>query len=201
MVLGQVAALVLAAGRSSRMGGANKLLATIDGGALIRHVVRQPLAAGISEVLVVTGHDAEQIRSALAGEPVSFVHNPRFEQGLASSLAAGLALLGARASGVVVCLGDMPRVRSAHIVALLRAFEAGSGHAICAPFHAGRRGNPVLWPARCFSHLSRLQGDLGGRALLEQAADALCKVEVADDGVLLDVDTPEDLSALGHRDA
>jgi molybdenum cofactor cytidylyltransferase len=96
----------------------------------------------------------------------------------------------------VVCLGDMPFVRAEHVAALLGAFEASGGRAICAPRFDGRRGNPVLWPARCFAEMEALGGDAGARALLDAHAAEVCYVPVADAGVVLDVDTPEALAAL-----
>jgi molybdenum cofactor cytidylyltransferase len=190
----RIAALVLAAGRSSRMGSTNKLLADIDGAKLIARVVDAALGAGMHEVVVITGHDQSAVRAALAARPVRYAHNPRFADGLASSLCAGLSALRAGTDGVVVCLGDMPRVSSMHIAALADAFTAGAGADVCVPFHRGQRGNPVLWPARCFAALAGLAGDIGGRALLEREAH-LCRVAIEDDGVLVDVDTPEALAA------
>lgn len=194
----RIAALVLAAGRSTRMQGENKLLAQLGGVPLVARVVDEVLAAGIAQVLVVTGHDAAGVRAALAGRAVAFAHNAEFEQGLASSLHAGLAAIAAHHEGALVCLGDMPRVRAAHIQSLIDAFAASRGQDVCVPFHAGRRGNPVLWPARCFAALQRLRGDTGGRVLLEAEAEHVRRVTAPDDGVLVDADTPAALAALAR---
>jgi molybdenum cofactor cytidylyltransferase len=197
----RVAALVLAAGLSRRTPGMNKLLAELRGRPLVVHAVDAALASPARPVVVVLGHEAERVRAALAGRDVRFAHNPAFEAGLGASLRAGLAALGGEVDAAVVCLGDMPLVRAEHVAALIAAFEASGGRAICAPRFEGRRGNPVLWPARFFAEMSALGGDAGARALLDAHADAVCYVPVRDAGVLLDVDTPEALSALGEERA
>ena len=102
--------IVLAAGRSTRMGGPNKLLAELDGKKLVRIVTEQALASKASEVIVVTGHQAELVEQALGGLKVKFVRNPDFAGGLASSVKAGIAAVPANADGAVVCLGDMPLI-------------------------------------------------------------------------------------------
>jgi molybdenum cofactor cytidylyltransferase len=190
----RVAALVLAAGLSRRMGGANKLLAPFEGAPLIARVVDTALASPARPVCVVTGHDAGALRAALSGREVVFAHNPAPEAGLASSLRAGLAALPAGLDGVLVCLGDMPWVRPAHLAALLAAFAAPE-RPICVPRFEGRRGNPVLWPARHFGAMAALAGDAGARGLLDAHAAEVCYVPVADAGVTRDVDTPADLPA------
>jgi molybdenum cofactor cytidylyltransferase len=195
----RVAALVLAAGRSTRMQGENKLLAQVGGAPMIARVVDAVLAAGPVETCVVLGHEAERVRAALAGYPVSFVDNSEYESGLASSLRAGLNALAGRCDGALVCLGDMPRVRCDHIAFLIAAFMETGGTEACVPVYEGRRGNPVLWPASCFSALQALHGDTGGRALLDQATSRVRRVTVADDAVLADADTREALSALRRR--
>jgi molybdenum cofactor cytidylyltransferase len=197
----RVAALVLAAGLSRRTRGANKLLAELAGRPLVTHAVDAALASPARPVVVVTGHEAERVRAALAGRDVRFAHNPAPEDGLSASLRAGLAALGGEVDAAVICLGDMPFVRAEHVAALVAAFEASGRRAICAPRFEGRRGNPVLWPARFFPEMAALAGDGGARTLLDAHAAEVCYVPVADAGVVLDVDTPEALAALageGH---
>jgi molybdenum cofactor cytidylyltransferase len=192
----RVAALVLAAGLSRRMDGPNKLLTEVGGRAVVARAVDAVLASPARPVVVVTGHEAERVRAALAGREVRFTHNPSFAAGLSASLRAGLEALGGEVEAALVCLGDMPQVRAEHVSALIAAFEASGRRAICAPRYEGRRGNPVLWPARWFSALAALRGDAGARALLDARAGEVCYVPVGDAGVLRDVDTPEALAAL-----
>ncbi|QCK87969.1 4-diphosphocytidyl-2C-methyl-D-erythritol kinase [Phreatobacter aquaticus] len=193
----RIAGLVLAAGRSTRMGGPNKLLATMDGVVLVRRAVEAARDGGLDEIVVVTGHQAERIEAALAGLPVRFVHNPDFAEGLSTSLRTGIAALGDSVDAAVVLLGDMPRVSSALVAGLVRAFDPAHGHHVVVPIADGRRGNPVLWGRRFFAELGRVSGDQGGRAILAAAPEAIAEVHVDGDGVHLDVDTPEALAAAG----
>jgi molybdenum cofactor cytidylyltransferase len=189
----RVGAVVLAAGLSRRMGAANKLLLDVDGAPMLARCVDAALASSARPVVVVTGHEAAAVRAALAGREVIFVHNPEPEAGLASSLRLGIAALGEKVDGAVVCLGDMPWVRAEHIEVLIAAFEASGERPICVPTHDRKRGNPVLWPARHFAAIAALTGDSGARSLLDAHAGEVCYVPVADPGVTLDVDTPEAL--------
>jgi molybdenum cofactor cytidylyltransferase len=191
-----VAAIVLAAGRSTRMGAANKLLADVDGTAMVRVVAQAVVASAARPVLVVTGHQGDEVRAALAGLQVQFVANPDFAQGLATSLKAGLRAVPPDADGVLVVLGDMPRVRPEHLDRLIAAFAEAGGEAIIVPALAGRRGNPVLWPRALYAQMLTLDGDAGARRLLATHADRVREVDLATDAIFLDVDTPEALAGL-----
>ncbi len=192
---GRVAGVVLAAGRSRRMGRINKLLAEIDGVPMVARTVETLLASRADPILVVTGHEAERLRDALADRPVRFVHNPDYASGLATSLRAALAEVPEDADGAVLCLGDMPRVRPAHLDRLIAAFAADDRPAICVPTHNGRRGNPVVWHRRFFEEMAQVAGDTGARHLIGEHAESVIEVAMDDGGVLVDVDTPEALSA------
>ena len=191
----RIAAIVLAAGRSIRMGGPNKLLADIKGKPLVRIAVEEALASRADPVIVVTGHERERVETALAGLAVRFVHNPDFAQGLSTSLKAGLAAVPADADGAVVCLGDMPQVRAALIDRLIAALDPARGALIAIPTIAGKRGNPVVWSRRFFPELSALEGDVGARHLIGGYGEAVVEVP-AEAAAFVDVDTPEALSAV-----
>jgi molybdenum cofactor cytidylyltransferase len=187
----------MAAGRSSRMAPANKLLSEVDGRLMIQRAVDAALASQARSVAVVTGHESARLREALAGRPVEFVDNPDHAGGLSTSVRAGLAWLdGKDVDGAVFMLGDMPLVTSAHIDRLIAAFNPVEGRSICVPTHRGKRGNPVLWAARFFPEMRALEGDKGARGLLGHHADQVCEVEMDGEGVLIDIDTPEALTAL-----
>jgi molybdenum cofactor cytidylyltransferase len=194
---GRIAALVLAAGQSRRMGARNKLLASIDGVPMVVRAVDAASAGVNGGVYVVTGHEHEQIARVLAGRDVHLVHNPRYADGLSTSLAQGLAALGQDVDGALVCLGDMPRVTTAHIKTLVAAFDPLEGRAICVPLWEGKRGHPVLWARRFFAEMSDIKGDVGARHLLGEYAELVAEIPVDDDGVLVDVDSPAALRALG----
>lgn len=196
----RIAAIVLAAGRSQRMGDRNKLLEEIDGKPMVARVVDALLDSPVDRVLVVTGYQAEGVRAALAPGPARIVHNPDFAEGMSSSLRVGVtALRGEGIDGVLICLGDMPWVRREHVQALVDAFAPEAGRAICVPMHDRKRGNPVLLAARFLDEMARIEGDVGARHLVEAHADLVCQVPVWDGGVVLDVDTPDALEALRAR--
>ena len=192
----RIAALVLAAGRSSRMGTINKLLINVDGKPMVRRAVDAVREAGLDPVIVVTGHERERVEAALKDLPVRFVHNPAFAEGLSSSLKAGLAALPPNADGVLVGLGDMPQVGAADIERLTLAFNPVEGRAIIVPVRNGKRGNPVLWAKRFFPEMGEVAGDVGARHLIGQYPEAVAEVEMPGDGVLTDIDTPQALARL-----
>jgi molybdenum cofactor cytidylyltransferase len=188
-----VAAVILAAGRSTRMGGPNKLLAELGGKTLVRIVTEQALASKASSVIVVTGHQADQVENALAGLKVKFVRNGDFAAGLASSVKVGIAAVPAAADGAVVCLGDMPLIDARLIDRLIEAFAPDRGNLIAVPVSDGRRGNPVLWSRRFFGELMTLDGDIGARHLIARHGEAVAEVAVEGHGAFLDIDTPQAL--------
>jgi molybdenum cofactor cytidylyltransferase len=192
----RIAAVVLAAGRSSRMAPANKLLTEIDGRAMVERAVDAALASQARPVVVVTGHEGSRVRDALASRDVAVIANPDYAQGLSTSIRAGLDKLPEGVDGAVFILADMPRVSAAHIDRLIAAFNPAEGRSICVPTYRAKRGNPVLWSSRYFAAMQALEGDTGARGLLGEHADQVCEVEMPDDGVLVDVDTPDALAAL-----
>jgi molybdenum cofactor cytidylyltransferase len=192
----RVAAVVLAAGRSTRMGAVNKLIAEIGGKPLVRIAAEQALASHAKPVIVVTGHERERVEAALKGLAVRIVHNPDYADGLGGSLRAGIAAVPKEADGAIICLGDMPQVSSALIDKLIAAFDPERGALVVMPSIDGRRGNPVLWARRFFNDLMQIHGDIGARHLIGSYAEAVVEIPVADDAALIDVDTPESLSAV-----
>ena len=192
----RVAALVLAAGRSTRMGAVNKMLAEIGGKPLVRIAAEQAVASHAHPVIVVTGHEREKVEAALNGLPVRFVHNADYAEGLGTSLKAGIAAVPEEADAVVVCLGDMPQVDAALINRLIAAFDPERGALVVVPSIDGRRGNPVVWSRRFFHDLMAIQGDVGARHLIGNYAEVVVEVPVAGEAALTDVDTPESLLAV-----
>lgn len=192
----RIAAVILAAGRSTRMGAENKLLKPIEGEALVARTARQVASSKANPVYVVTGHEKADVQQALDGFQVTFVHNPAYRDGLSASLKAGIASLPSTADGALVALGDMPNVGPQVIDKLIAAFNPEENRNICVPLYKGKRGNPVLWGAEYFEAIKDLSGDIGAKHLLAEFAEAVCEVEVDDQAVLLDLDTPEAFAAL-----
>lgn len=198
----RVAAIVLAAGDSTRMGGTNKLLETLGDSPIVTRVVDVALASGAWPVVVVTGHQGERVAAALGKRSVELTPNRLWQEGMATSLAAGIEAVEGRVEGALICLGDMPRVMSADLTTLIEAFRDDLYHLgrrasdvprlAWIPVHDGRRGNPVLWAAHGFPGLRALRGDRGAKGLLDELVAQVREVP-AGPGVLLDVDTPEEL--------
>lgn len=185
----RVAGLVPAAGRSSRM-GSDKLSATVAGRPMLARVAGALLAGGCEPVLVVCRGAGDARRQAVAGLAVTLVDAPRPEAGMGATIAAGAAALPPDIGGVAVCPGDMPLLTADDVARLLASFD---GNTITAAACGGRRGHPVLFPARLVPALRSLTGDQGARPVL--AGETVRLVEVGP-GCLVDVDTPADLAAL-----
>jgi molybdenum cofactor cytidylyltransferase len=193
---GNVHAVVLAAGRSSRMGGPNKLMARFDGEPLVVRVADRVLASKARSVTLVTGHQAERLQDALQDRAVAIVRNESYASGLASSLKAGIAALPSGSSGCLVVLGDMPHVESADLDRLITAFEAAGGAQIVRAVHAGKRGNPVILPRSLFAQVALLDGDVGARQIVESAGIGVIDVEIGA-AASVDVDTADAMAQAG----
>lgn len=192
----RIAALVLAAGQSRRMGAANKLLADIDGKAMVTRVLETVAKSQCVSTLLVTGHEADAVGALAEGLGVPHLHNPDYAQGLSTSLKAGLAGLGDDIDGVIVCLGDMPRLKPETLNGLIAAFNPVEGRAICVPIREGKRGNPVLWGRRFFQAMRELAGDVGAKHLIGEYAELVCEVPTESDEIFMDIDTPDALARL-----
>ena len=192
-----IAALVLAAGESRRMGDANKLTIPVDGTPMVARVVDALQQSRAQRVIVITGHEPGRIEEALSGRDVEFVHNPDYAEGIGSSVRMGITALDDDADGALVALGDMPWVSTEVINRLVDAFTTDGDLSIFIPMFGGKRGNPVLWGARHFPELLALSGDVGGKALFDRHATAICYVNVESASVNTDVDTPGALQKLG----
>ncbi|HEY6632497.1 MAG TPA: molybdopterin-binding/glycosyltransferase family 2 protein [Rhizobiaceae bacterium] len=192
----KVFAVVLAAGRSSRMGGPNKLMAHFAGKPLIRRTAERTLASNVSGAVVVTGHQAARIREALDGLDIGFAHNPDFASGLSGSLKAGVAAVPDDVDGALIQLGDMPAVSSSDLDRLISAFLKEGGQAIVRATHDGKRGNPVILPRALFGTVAQLEGDTGARHLVEAGLMPVVDVEIGA-GASIDVDTRDALESAG----
>jgi molybdenum cofactor cytidylyltransferase len=195
-----IAAIVMAAGRSRRMAPHNKLLVTDKAGKpMIARVVDNVLSSKARPILVVTGHQSEQVEAALAGRPVRYVHADAYADGLSASLKAGIAAVPEECSAAIVCLGDMPLVTGRMIDQMMRMYDPEEGRLIVLPTFRGKQGNPMLWDRRYFSEILSITGDSGARFLVGKHAEAVAEVEMADDAVLRDFDTTESLATLPSR--
>lgn len=193
--MARLAAILLAAGCSSRFGRHNKLLANIDGRPMVRVTAEALLGAGcIEEVIVVTGHDAEAVEEALEGLAVRALYNSAWRDGMGRSIARGVAGLSATPDGVAIVQADMPFLAPELIERLGATFRDCHGKSVVFPATpSGEQRNPVLWPRRFFDRLKSLSGPEGAKSVLNEAAEFCCPVLTRDEKALRDIDVPDDL--------
>jgi len=189
-----IAALVLAAGQSRRMGDKNKLTLPIKGKAMVCYPVDAASEAGIASILVVTGHQEGEVREAINNPSVSFVSNASYAEGLSTSLIAGIRHLLDEVTHALVLLGDMPEITSAMVLQLLDVARKSDPSTIVMATHGGKRGNPVLWPRVYFEALENIAGDTGARHIIGQNIEHVVEVELGS-AASLDIDTPEAFEA------
>ena len=185
-------AVLLAAGRSERMGRNNKLLLNVDGIPLVRKSAINILNSNVTSMTVVTGFDENKIVNALSGLNVNFVKNINFREGLSSSLKAGLANITPTLSAVIICLADMPKIQPEHINQLIENFDPLKGWEICIPTNNGKRGNPVLIGSRFFPYIFETSGDFGAKQVMKQHSDKIVEVEIGTSDIHFDIDTQDE---------
>ncbi|MDJ0812496.1 MAG: nucleotidyltransferase family protein [Woeseiaceae bacterium] len=187
-----VFAAVLAAGGASRF-GSTKQLAAVDGSPMVRHVLQSASRVFGEHTLLVTGHDCTNVAAACAGLPGFVTVNEGWQRGIGGSIAHAVSVLPQSASAVVVLLADQPRVDEHHLQAIVDAWS-GDDEEIIATSYAGTRGAPVLFPRSCFPELAVLDGDRGGRHLIDD--ERYCVTTVDCQAAALDIDTPADLTRI-----
>jgi len=195
-----VAAVILAAGGSSRFGAPKQLLPW-QGRPLIAHVADMAWMAGLSPVVVVVGAEAEQVTPALAGREVQVLRNYRWQEGMSTSLSLGVAALPSSVGAAVFLPVDQPLVDARFLRSLVTYWQQHNAGIVVPVGREERRGTPVLFARRFFAELAQLSGDIGGRALFAQYPDDLVTMPVADPDMLTDVDTPAAYESLLARQA
>ena len=188
-----LAAIILAAGSSSRFEDGHKLLVEIGGIPIIRHVCSALAQSKIDDIVLVTAGTDDAVAMAAQSGRWRQIENPNAREGLSTSLRAGLGSLEQTADGLLVALGDMPGITSKLVDALIMAFENDPGSIVFPASHDGRRGHPVIWPRTLFPALAKVAGDSGGRTILEAHQDLWRPVTYDDKGAFTDIDTRADL--------
>ena len=186
----RIAGVLLAAGESKRLGQPKQLLRW-HGRALIEHAAQAALDAGLDPVVVVIGSRADDMRAALRSTAVALVENPRWLEGMSTSLQAGLSALPAGAVAAILLLVDQPRVSANHLRALIAAYHT-SGRPIIVSAFKGRRASPTLFDRSLFDQLMQISGDAGGRSVIQANPDLVEMIEVENELALIDIDTLED---------
>ena len=192
-----ITALVPAAGMSTRL-GRNKLLLPFKGKPLIAHAVDTLLASAVDEIIIVLGHEADQVRAAIGEKRVRFVENRDYHEGLGSSVRAGFAAVPFQTRAIMIYLADQPLLEPGDVNFLIHAFaEAGkTNKSIVVPLFGGQRGNPVILESSYKGSILAITGETGCRRVIKQNPDQVLTVEMENDHVIRDIDTPEDYERL-----
>jgi molybdenum cofactor cytidylyltransferase len=189
-----ISAILLAAGESNRMGQPKQLM-PFGQSTIVERTIDYLLNSAVSETIVVLGYKGEEIRKTIAGKPIKIAINPDYNQGMSTSIIAGLKQVDKRARAVLIALGDQPFVDSQTITSLVEAFIANN-RGILIPVYQGRRGNPVIFAIKYKDELLNLKGDVGGREIIKLHPDDVLEVAVNCEGVLLDIDTMENYTPI-----
>ncbi len=182
-----VSAILLAAGEAKRMGKLKQLM-PLGSTTMVEQTIDNLLSSGVSEVIVVLGHKAEEVRKRIAGRPIKIVVNPIYLQGMATSIAAGLKSVDSQAQAVMLALADQPFVDSPTINRLIEEFQ-NHDKGIAIPTYKGRRGHPLIFSIKYKAPLSRLKGDIGGREIIKRHPEDILEVAVDCEGIVIDIDT------------
>ncbi len=188
-----LAAIILAAGESTRFGQSNKLLAPLKGKAVLTHTLETVCALGLGQVILVSGHDRQMVERLAADYPLGHHHNAAYRRGMGRSIACGARELHGATEGVFICPGDMPYLPAALFHAMAARFAAEAQQAIMRPSFDGKPGHPVLFPVHFYSDLAKLNDDLGAREIIARQRSRLVTLDWPDYTVLADIDRPEDL--------
>ncbi|RLF11718.1 MAG: nucleotidyltransferase family protein [Thermoprotei archaeon] len=197
-----IAIIVLAAGKSTRF-AKNKLLALVDGEAMIRRVAKEALHSMADKVVVVLGHEADRVREVLRGlddtGKLQLVYNERYEEGMSSSIKAGLHAVDDAAEAVIILPGDYALMTSRPIDALIKEYQVSGGPILIASFQ-GKRGHPILIDRSLFDEVKEINEEtMGLRKVVRAHSNEVKLVEVNSKEVLIDIDTFEDYARYVER--
>lgn len=190
-----VSAIILAAGESKRMAGKNKLLLPFGQKTLIEHIVDTVLCSYVGEAIVVLGFEADRVREVLQDRKVKFVQNDNYQEGMTTSIHAGVRVASSDVNGIMICLSDLPLIESGELNHLIQAFEKALGEnnrPIVVPVFDGQRGNPVIFSVHYKGDILAHKGLMGCKGVVKQNPDQVLEVEMNTDHVLTDIDTMED---------
>lgn len=189
-----VSAILLAAGKSRRMGKL-KLLLPFRGSTILEHAVDNLLNSKVAEVILVVGYQAQELVSKIAQKPVKIVVNPQYQQGMSTSIIAGLSLVNKQAEAIMIVLADQPLIDSQTITRLIEEFQKHD-KGIVIPAYQGRRGHPVIFSIKYKERLLELRGDVGGKQIINEHLEDVLEVPIESEGINIDIDTMSDYEHL-----
>ena len=190
-----LSAILLAAGESKRMGKPKQLI-PLGSSTILEQAIDNLLNSAVDEVIVVLGYRAEEITETIAAKPVKIIVNPNYRQGMSTSIIAGLILVDSQAQAVMLALGDQPLVDSQTINQLIDEFY-NHDKGIAIPTYQGKRGHPIIFAIKYKPELLELEGDIGGRQIIQCHPDDILEVAVDSKSVIADIDTRADYHSLG----
>jgi len=193
--MAEATAILLAAGLSRRMGAANKLLLPFGDSTVVETTLSRLLASSVQEIVLVGSELSMEHLKPLESDRVRLVNNPNYEQGMTSSIQAGVAACGASAAGFMICLGDQPLIETGTYETILNQFSGSAQEnsaVIVLPFFDGRKGNPVIFSAAYRKAILAHQEPEGCKGIVQANKAHAIRVDVADAGILTDIDTPAD---------
>lgn len=186
----RISAILLGAGESKRM-GVNKLLLPWKKKTVLQHCFDTLVQSNVKEVVVVISDRAKGMKNQFKGRKVKVIMNPHYRKGMSTSIQRGIQAIDPGSEGILVAFGDMPFVMGRTINSLIRAFAQRKG-GIILPSFQGRKGHPVIFHKRYKKELLRLEGDVGGRSIIERHPEDVGVIPVKSEGVLKDIDTWRD---------
>jgi molybdenum cofactor cytidylyltransferase len=188
-----ISAILLAAGQSKRMGKLKQLM-PFGQSTIVGQAVDNLLNSAVNEVIVMVGYMAEDVTKAIAAKPIKLVINPDYEQGMSTSIIAGLKSVHSETQGVMLALGDQPLVNSQTINRLIEEFY-NHDKGIAVPTYRGRRGHPIIFAIKYKEQLLKLKGDVGGRQIIQDHPDDILEVVIDSESIVADFDTTDDYQA------
>jgi molybdenum cofactor cytidylyltransferase len=188
-----LSAILLAAGESKRMGEPKQLM-PFGQSTIVEQAIDNLLSSAVSEIIVVLGYRAEEVIKTIAARPLRIVINPDYQQGMSTSIIAGLNLVASQSQAVMLALGDQPLVDSQTINRLIAEFY-NHDKGIAIPTYQGKGGHPVIFTIKYKQELLELKGDIGGREIIKHHPDDVLEVAIDCESVISDIDTREDYSS------
>ena len=189
-----VSVILLAAGKSKRMGRPKQLL-PFRGSTVLEQIIKNLSESNLDELIVVTGYQAEKIAQRITDKQIKIAVNREFQRGIGSSIKSGLAQVSDRSDAIMVVLGDQPLIEKDTINPLIQTFSM-TDQGILVPIYQGIRGHPVIFDAKYKDELLRLPDEVGGRKLIKEHSEDVLKIEVDTESVIVDVDTRGDWVSL-----
>ena len=186
-------AFILAAGLSTRMGKSNKLLLKYKKKTVVEETLLNVEKSKINKISIITGHQSEEVSVKIKSRNISFIHNEDYKNGILSSIKIAADNLQQESDGILIVLGDMPKVKPKDINNLIDNFEKEKGKSICVPIFDNKKGNPVLFPCNIFKEIILDLEDINFDHGLRNVIDSYAYKEIsASSGVLIDFDTEDD---------